>query len=1040
MKLSVITQRQDIDAAQTELERVVRRSATGVYQARIGWPGGNELREAVYVAGLDLWFACKLIADRRWWNGFGFGNPQEAQQLSVVAEVNPSLDGSRQSAGAFLRDDGGKIWLAHSGRVGGGKKGVGKAAFLEAFTGSVQSVEGHDYVVIGRLDADDFLESLAAFVRTVQRFKASVGGGGQIDEDEIDDAGEVSDEGWGLDEVLAGIEVSTGRILLEWFGAGVVHAHAQSPACWAVTGRDGPLLRLLVGNTVAFEVGRGRVGLGLHLPTLADTVDASPDTGKPDFPFARVDGGVMRWLSLDAFPRLHEDLRPAALRFIELAAAAYRKTPYARYHVPKLLGEIAAALGVDLPRPAHAAAEVAPSYWKVAPGEKARLWDQCRAGGYIAIGWDELGDLSGIDRDGFDERLDAALREHPGWKRRGVEQAWRFINIPIGAKIVANDGTRRVVGIGTVTGPYEYVDDGKEFAHRLPVDWDDVRERVVEQPGWMRTVIQLSPAIFSEVAAAPSPGQPVAPPPAPEADAAQRTDFRGIIDRLEAAKLQFPDELVASYLLALQAKRFVILSGISGTGKTQLAVEVAKAFQPSGAVENPAASKIAEPEDAHRLRVQPYMLKFRRIVVPAVLAESVKGDAVSGRVLVRFGDGQSESLKWSAASTATQLLFKGAFREWFAATFEPGDELELRVEADDPPVLSVAAVRDAASLEASDPRAVTYAVVAVRPDWTDNRGLLGYYNPITREYHTTPFLRLLLAATDEWNKAASAGRPPLPFFVVLDEMNLARVEHYFSDFLSCVESGEPLHLHDDPVVAEGGSEAGELVPMQIGVPRNLFFTGTVNVDETTYMFSPKVLDRAFVLEFNDVDLEALAMPSGDDESEDTSVLRLTHFAGALDIREKASREDYRKVSIMAERAIHRALCSLNARLQAEHRHFGYRVANEIARFIGLAVTQAGKDPNVIWEALDVAVLAKVLPKIHGTQQEVEDVLGRLLAFAVDVDSGLAAREHEAAWAFLGGRIAATAETQRAPRLPRTAAKLWRMLRRARLQGYVSFIE
>jgi 5-methylcytosine-specific restriction enzyme B len=79
-------------------------------------------------------------------------------------------------------------------------------------------------------------------------------------------------------------------------------------------------------------------------------------------------------------------------------------------------------------------------------------------------------------------------------------------------------------------------------------------------------------------------------------------------------------------------------------------------------------------------------------------------------------------------------------------------------------------------------------------------------------------------------------------------MNLARVEHYFSDFLSAMESGEEIHLHDDPQVEEE-----EDIPRRIAIPKNVFVIGTVNVDETTYMFSPKVLDRAFVLEFNDVD-------------------------------------------------------------------------------------------------------------------------------------------------------------------------------------------
>src|SRR3972149_1889437 len=142
-----------------------------------------------------------------------------------------------------------------------------------------------------------------------------------------------------------------------------------------------------------------------------------------------------------------------------------------------------------------------------------------------------------------------------------------------------------------------------------------------------------------------------------------------------------------------------------------------------------------------------------------------------------------------------------------------------------------------------------YAFVPVRPDWMDNRGLLGYYHLLAETYHTTPVLRLLLEAEKY---------PGKPYFVILDEMNLAKVEQYFSDFLSIMESrtagnlqGEPLDLHS---VAKAETQDGLLIPQKLCIPPNVYFTGTVNVDESTYMFSPKVLDRANVIEFNDVDL------------------------------------------------------------------------------------------------------------------------------------------------------------------------------------------
>ena len=141
-------------------------------------------------------------------------------------------------------------------------------------------------------------------------------------------------------------------------------------------------------------------------------------------------------------------------------------------------------------------------------------------------------------------------------------------------------------------------------------------------------------------------------------------------------------------------------------------------------------------------------------------------------------------------------------------------------------------------------------LISVRPDWMDNKGFLGFYNILDQKYHSTPLLDFILNAKANSHK---------PYFVILDEMNLAKVEYYFSDFLSIMESrtvdnpdGEKIHLHS---LEEAKTHEGRKIPQKIRIPRNLFFTGTVNVDETTYMFSPKVLDRANVMEFNEVNLE-----------------------------------------------------------------------------------------------------------------------------------------------------------------------------------------
>ncbi|MGK3964073.1 EVE domain-containing protein [Sorangium sp. So ce118] len=511
--------------------------------------------------------------------------------------------------------------------------------------------------------------------------------------------------------------------------------------------------------------------------------------------------------------------------------------------------------------------------------------------------------------------------------------------------------------------------------------------------------------------------------------------FDAIMGTLERAKLYYSEELVSHYLLALQSKRFVILTGVSGTGKTQLALEVARHFQAHITTQRPAAI----PEDAVRVRVSPYMIDYRRMVVPSVLSARLAPQRVDGadRTTLRVSYGGREmdlACNKDPSRNVLQLLFRGDFFTWFTEHLDIGDDVYLRTvgaEEGQGHRLEILAPETTIQTEALDNR----VVVAVRPDWTDSRGLLGYYNPIAGRYATTPFLRLLLRAREEQDRAERENRAAHPFFIVLDEMNLARVEQYFAEFLSAMESGEPLVLHDESAVEQGDTGADEgdapLVPRSLAVPPNLFFTGTVNVDETTHMFSPKVLDRAFVIELNDVDLRGYGS-----RLRAQAALRLPGFKD-LSRHGKPDAKDWDAL----DTALRDTVIALNDVLAGDNRHFGFRVANEVARFALLAAEQAPEHADILWAALDLAVLSKVLPKLNGTQQELEGLLGRLFAFAIDGAAGAASPADLSSWALRGGLLVRSAgEEERAALLPRTAAKLWRMQRRLQRQGFTSFIE
>lgn len=298
------------------------------------------------------------------------------------------------------------------------------------------------------------------------------------------------------------------------------------------------------------------------------------------------------------------------------------------------------------------------------------------------------------------------------------------------------------------------------------------------------------------------------------------------------------------------------------------------------------------------------------------------------------------------------------------------------------------------------------AFVPVKPDWMDNKGLLGYYNLLDEKYHDTPVLRLLLDAEQNTEK---------PYFIILDEMNLAKVEQYFSDFLSIMESrtldnpkGEALHLHSaGKVQAQDGK--GD-VPPSFNIPPNVYFTGTVNIDESTYMFSSKVLDRANVIEFNDVDL---ANYENGVDSSGRFVLKDADVRNRLLPGENgapfSSKTDYSGALIIAP-DVHGYLEGLLNILRPYHLHFGYRVINEIAHFVRNAheLIQNFK----LEEVMDIQILQKILPKFHGTQGKLEAPLNKLFDFCNAEDA----------------------------RFPRSAQKLERMLQNLKVQGYTSFIE
>jgi 5-methylcytosine-specific restriction enzyme B len=261
-----------------------------------------------------------------------------------------------------------------------------------------------------------------------------------------------------------------------------------------------------------------------------------------------------------------------------------------------------------------------------------------------------------------------------------------------------------------------------------------------------------------------------------------------------------------------------------------------------------------------------------------------------------------------------------------------------------------------------------YSVVAVRPDWTGPEAMLGYEDllqPPPRPWVVGEVLKLSLRAASD---------PGHPYLLLLDEMNLAHVERYFADFLSGMESDEP--VIPNLVEQEDSWRIADIKKTKLRVPRNLFVVGTVNVDETTYMFSPKVLDRANTIEFRvrSEDLSHAGGKPGDIEEADLGLLETLVKAG-LDTNWHI---EHRPEAAPQYEA---AVTKLHQTLTAVGWEFGFRTYYDMLRFAAFASAMGIGSWQQI---LDLQLLQKVLPRLNGSRRRLEPALSRLGRFCQDL--------------------------------------------------------
>lgn len=305
----------------------------------------------------------------------------------------------------------------------------------------------------------------------------------------------------------------------------------------------------------------------------------------------------------------------------------------------------------------------------------------------------------------------------------------------------------------------------------------------------------------------------------------------------------------------------------------------------------------------------------------------------------------------------------------------------------------------AESLGATD-RNGRLKLIPVRPDWSDGSDLLGYVD-IKGEFQEGPLTKVIQDASNDKEN---------PYFVILDEMNLARVEYYFSDFLSVIESRK---------WEEGEIITTDLLPEQqlkqrITIPQNLYIIGTVNMDETTHPFSKKVLDRANTIEFNQVKLDYLDFLAGLEEVS-PKLLHNDRVKSEFLYLKDAYQNHKSIIHDVAER-----LNILNEILTPIQAHIGYRVRDEICFYLIYSRYLTNFD-----EAFDYQIHQKILPRITANEPQAFQVLQDVFTYCTDKP-------------FEETEDERMIEAIQDGRYPKSANKVYQMLRRGQLDGFTSF--
>ena len=314
-----------------------------------------------------------------------------------------------------------------------------------------------------------------------------------------------------------------------------------------------------------------------------------------------------------------------------------------------------------------------------------------------------------------------------------------------------------------------------------------------------------------------------------------------------------------------------------------------------------------------------------------------------------------------------------------------------------------------------------YCLVEVKPNWHDSTELLGYYSALSGKYELTDFIRFAYKA---------AQNKDVPFFLCLDEMNLAPVEQYFAEFLSVLETRKKVGneiqtqyllskdhfsncelqkkvlVKDEGDIIEGNKQYkmeflysekdAEIITYLkengLTLPDNLFVIGTVNMDDTTHQFSRKVIDRAFTIEMNGGKMSEMFSPESKmlleyrDEPIPLEAFK-AEFVRAYEVLDDVRFAKYKVVistripTLLGDSDGTAEADSINGILNETPFRVSYRVQNELVLYLSTLIERANfPEPDqiegLIGEATLAILLEKVLPRVQGEQKQLETQKGK----------------------------------------------------------------